>query len=113
MRSELPRAKLEISFWALAILVFPLLVLTASALLLGIWGDSGLTVGAEVLTGAPLVELASRYLVFAAFFFFVTTSVAVTAILLSICGRDFPGGRRSGRQLRCWQLLPPHSYFRS
>ena len=80
MPTELQRAKLDISFWALAILAFPLLVLTASELLLGNWGDSGLTIGTEVLTGAPLVELASRYLAFAAFFFFVTVSAAVTAI---------------------------------
>lgn len=80
MSNELPRAKLDINAWALAILVLPFLVLTASELLLGIWGDSGLTVDAEVLSGAPLVELASRYLVFAAFFFFMTVSVAVTAI---------------------------------
>ena len=80
MSNELPRAKLDINAWALAILLIPFLVLTASELLLGIWGDSGLTVDAEVLKGAPLVELASRYLVFAAFFFFVTICVAVTAI---------------------------------
>ncbi len=80
MPTELQREKLDISFWALAILAFPLLVLTASELLLGNWGDSGLTIGTEVLTDAPLLELASRYLVFAAFLFFVTVSAAVTAI---------------------------------
>ncbi len=74
------RKPLEISLLALAILLLPILVLTGSEMILGYFGDTGVDFKPALLDDPLLVELTARYRAFAAFVFFVTISLAVTAI---------------------------------
>ena len=74
--------KQTISPWALAIMAIPLLVLTGTELILGFWGDSGVSVPTELIENPARVELAARYNAMAAFVFFTTVALAVTAIFV-------------------------------
>ena len=85
-------SKLTISPWALAILVLPLLVLTGTELMLGFWGDSGVEVPTEIKPDPVRTELAARYKSMAAFVFFATTALAVTAIFACDVYRRFTLG---------------------
>lgn len=78
-----------ISAWALAILAIPLVVLTCSELLLGFWGDSGVTVPTALVDDPVRIELTSRYKTLAAFVFFATVALAVTAIFAWDVWRHF------------------------
>ena len=69
-----------ISAWALAILVIPLLVLTASELILGFWGDRGVAVADALVSEPTRLELTARYKTLASFVFFATIALAVTAV---------------------------------
>jgi hypothetical protein len=78
-----------ISSWALAILAIPLLVLTASELILGFWGDRGLTVPTVFVEEPVRLELIARYKTLAAFVFFAAVALAVTAIFVWDVWRHF------------------------
>ncbi len=78
-----------ISAWALAILAIPLVVLTGSELILGFWGDSGVAVPTALVEDPVRLELAARYKTFAAFVFFTTIALAVTAIFVWDVWRHF------------------------
>lgn len=86
------RPRLRISPLALSILVFPILVLTASEAILGYGGDHGVSVPAPLLADPALAELTARYHAYAAFVFFVTVSIAVTAIFFCDMVRRFTPG---------------------
>lgn len=78
-----------ISGWALAILAIPLLVLTGSELILGFWGDRGLTMPTDFVPEPDRLELIARYKTLAAFVFFATVALAVTAIFVWDVWRHF------------------------
>ena len=78
-----------ISAWALAILAIPLLVLTASELILGFWGDSGVSVADALVAEPTRLELTARYKTMASFVFFSTVALAVTAMFVWDVGRHF------------------------
>ncbi len=84
-----------ISPWALAILVIPLLVLTATELILGFWGDSGMSVPTVLMADPVRLELTARYKTMAAFVFFSTIALAVTAIFVWDVGRHFTLGSKA------------------
>lgn len=77
------------SSWALAILAIPLLVLTGSELILGFWGDRGLAVPTTFVVEPARLELIARYKTLAAFVFFATVALAVTAIFIWDVWRHF------------------------
>lgn len=78
-----------ISGWALAILAIPLLVLTGSELILGFWGDRGVTVPTNLIPEPVRLELTARYKALASFVFFTTVALAVTAIFVWDVWRHF------------------------
>lgn len=85
-------AKQTISVWALAILAIPLLVLTGSELILGFWGDRGVSVPTALVADSVRLELTARYKTLASFVFFTTTALAVTAIFVWDVGRHYSPG---------------------
>ncbi len=80
-----------ISPWALAILILPLLVLTGTEMMLGFWGDSGVNVATDVTPEPARLELTARYRAMAAFVFFLTVALAVTAVFFADVFRRFTG----------------------
>ncbi len=81
-----------ISPWALAVLIIPLLVLTGTELMLGFWGDTGVQIPTDVTDKTVLLELSARYRAMAAFVFFATVALAVTAVFFADVFRRFTRG---------------------
>ena len=76
------RHNLDISPFALAILILPLCVFTGAELILGYGGDHYVDFMPKLLDDPQLIELTARYQAYAAFVFFVTIALAVTAIFV-------------------------------
>lgn len=88
--------KLHIAPKHLTILLLPVLVLVASEILLGMFGDHHLSLGAiDLVPDAGLIELAGRYTFLAVAFFFIAISIAI----ISIFGMDLIS-RHSGASMR-------------
>jgi hypothetical protein len=88
------RAYQSISPLELSILAFPILVLTATEMVLGFGGDTGVSIPVLLVADPLLPELTARYHAYAAFVFFVTVSLAVTAIFFCDLVRRFTWGSR-------------------
>lgn len=72
--------RLTISWAAMLLIVLPLILLSGTEFVLGFWGDPGVVMNATLIEDRARLELVARYRAFAAFVFFVTVAVAVTAI---------------------------------
>ncbi len=81
--SARPILKYQIAPKHLSILLLPVLVLIASEVMLGMFGDHGLSLGTvDLAPEAKLLELAGRYTFLAVAFFFVAAALAVIAVFV-------------------------------